>query len=69
MASDLKVQCPSCNSILVMTADELRRGVHCGFCGEDFRPSHEDANCSFCRGEGFALVGDVVWICELGSEL
>lgn len=67
MASDIKLQCTNCNSILVTTAGELRGGIECRFCGEDLRPTHHDPNCHFCRGEGFALVSDVVWIC-LGEE-
>ncbi len=70
MASELKVQCPNCNSILMLTAEELRGGaVQCRFCGEHIRLSHDDASCNFCRGEGFAVVNDVVWICELGYDL
>ena len=51
-----------------MTIDELREGVQCRFCGESVRAAHDDRNCNFCRGEGFAMVGDVAWICELGDE-
>jgi hypothetical protein len=69
-SSQLKVQCVNCNSILVTTLGELKGEVFdCRFCGEDLRPAHDDPNCSFCRGEGFALVSDVVWICQLGVEV
>ena len=63
----MKVQCPNCNSVLVMELEELRAGVPCRFCGEEVHATHADPNCSFCRGEGYALVGDVAWIC-LGDE-
>jgi len=51
-----------------MTIDELREGVQCRFCGESVRAAHDDRTCNFCRGEGFAMVGDVAWICELGDD-
>jgi len=68
MSSDVKVQCSNCNSILVTTMDELRLGFPCRFCDEELRPEHADPNCNFCRGEGYAVVNDVVWICQLGGE-
>ena len=69
MASELKVQCPNCNSILMLAGEELRAGVQCRFCGEELRPTHTDPTCNFCRGQGFAMVGDVAWICQLGEEI
>ncbi len=68
MASEIKLQCTNCNSILVATMNELRDGFPCRFCGEELHPAHSDKNCNFCRGEGFAVVDDVVWICQLGEE-
>lgn len=68
MASDIKLQCINCHSILVTTLDELRAGIECRFCGEPLRLTHDDPNCNFCRGEGFAVVEGVVWICQLGEE-
>jgi hypothetical protein len=66
---EIKVQCFGCNSVLLTTLDTLKSGAtfDCRFCGEDLRPAHRDPACGFCRGEGFASVNDVVWIC-LGNE-
>ncbi|HEY3057331.1 MAG TPA: hypothetical protein VGK31_15510 [Thermoanaerobaculia bacterium] len=68
MAADVKLQCSNCNSILLTTMEELRNGLQCRFCAEELRPIHDDPACAFCRGEGFAVVSDVVWICQLGEE-
>ncbi len=68
MAVEVKVQCTNCNSILMATVDELRGGFPCRFCGEELRPGHDDPSCNFCRGEGYALVDGVVWICQLGES-
>ena len=69
MDNDVKVQCFSCNSVLVTAVSvlEKREPFECRFCNEDLRPSHEDPSCGFCRGAGFAMVSDVVWIC-LGEQ-
>jgi hypothetical protein len=63
--SDAKVLCFSCNSILVapLSVLENREPFECRFCNEDLRPTDTNANCSFCRGAGFASVSDVIWIC------
>lgn len=70
-SADVKVQCPTCNSILLTAMDLLQSGepFDCRFCGEDLRPQHRDPDCAFCRGNGLALVNGVIWICQLGVEL
>lgn len=67
--TEAKVLCFNCNSILMSETSilEKREPFECRFCGEDLRPAHLDSECAFCRGAGFAIVSDVVWIC-LGSE-
>ena len=67
--SDVKVQCFSCNSILVTPVSVLdnREPFECRFCGEDLKPAHSDPDCHFCRGTGYANVNDVIWIC-LGEQ-
>ena len=69
MDNEVKVQCFSCNSILLSPQSVLenREPFECRFCNEDLRPSHDDAACGFCRGSDFALVNGVVWIC-LGEQ-
>ncbi len=69
MTAEVRVQCTSCNSVLMATIDDLRGGFPCRFCGEELHLSHREANCNFCRGEGYALVDGVVWICQLGEEI
>ena len=69
LSTDLKVQCFSCNSVLITSIAELKNGPFvCRFCSEDLRPTHSDPGCSFCRGVGYATVNDVVWICLGESE-
>jgi ribosomal protein L32 len=69
LSTEIKLQCFSCNSILVTTIDELTKApaFDCRFCGEDLRPHHRDPKCNFCSGAGYAMVNDVVWIC-LGAD-
>lgn len=69
LAADVKVQCPTCNSVLVTTMDLLQSGeaFDCRFCGDDLRPTHRDGECNFCRGNGYAVVNGVIWICQLGA--
>ncbi|HSP16124.1 MAG TPA: hypothetical protein VLV78_15365 [Thermoanaerobaculia bacterium] len=69
MDADVKAQCTNCNSILVSTIDDLKGGFPCRFCGEELRLTHDDPNCNFCRGAGYAVVDGVVWICQLGEDL